>query len=237
MIDFDKVRMAVPEYKNDKIIGVLTGSISVAGASSPTLSVTATDTRDTGFGDWCLFSGIFSIDGGATWNDMGAQTPDLSVPGVPVFDTFDCTAACSSTGVFTITCINYVNLNTGTTSAKTALYKVVLLAKKGQGSITPLPVTALPLYHYSGFNYQKIHIDDAGSFTATAGNTGQLVVPHNLGYVPNVRAWINIGGTIHPIVFQPEVRVDATNLTFFYDAFFDFIDRSFSVIYRIYHDA
>jgi hypothetical protein len=237
MLNLNIVRLAVPQYKNDKIIGVLTGSISVAGAVSPAVSVVATASPDTGFGDWCLFAGVFSIDGGATWNDTGSQTPELSVPGAPVFDTFDCTVTCSPTGVFTVTCTNYVNPNTGSTSAKTALYKILLLAKKDQGTINPLPTNALPLYHSSKFNYQKIYLDDSGRFTTVAGNTGQLIVPHNLGYIPNVRAWENAAGTIRQVLFQPEIKLTNTDVTFFYDGFFEFTNRTFNIIYRIYLDG
>lgn len=235
--DYTRAIVSLPKNNTDKVIGVLTGSISVSGASSPATSATGSATRDTGFGDWCLFSGIFSTDGGSTWNDMGSQTPDLSIPGAPVFDTFDCVATCSSTGVFTITCTSFVNLNTGTVGAKTYQYKVILLAKDGQGTLTPLPTDSLPLYHSSRYNYQKISTEGTTSFTVTAGNNGQTSVTHNLGYIPNVRVWQNDAGTIKQIFSQPEVKITSTSVTFYYDGFFDSTNKTFNLIYRIYLDG
>lgn len=234
---FDRTKsiISVPRIDNDRIIGTLEGTVSVGAVISPTLSVAASATHNTGFGDSCLPMGIYSFDAGATWNDMGAQVPDLSGAS-PVFQTLDCVVSCSSVGIVTITCTNFLNPLTGSTPARTVLYKVVLLAKSDQGFITPLPVN-LKLVHSSRFNYQKIHLDTTGSFTATAGNQGSLAVTHGLGYIPNVRVWRNSSGTIRPVVFQPEIKLTTTTLTFFYDAFFDFVDTTFNLIYRVYLDG
>lgn len=179
------VYMSVPAYKVDQIIGVKTGSFSVAAATAVSNFKTATDTFDTGFGDSCFFQGIFSTDGGLSWNDFGVYRPNLTTPAQPVFQTVSCFGYVTSTGVFTAVGINWWDLVHATSSAYTIQYKVAFIAKDTQGAITPIK-TNETFYYSSKYNYQKIFTN--GSFANSGANT---VVAHNLGYIPKIRVFIN----------------------------------------------
>lgn len=175
--------MAAPAYGLDNIIGIKTGSFTVTAPTAFSFK-TATDPFDTGFGTTCLFQGIFSTDGGTTWNDFGSYTPDLTTPGSPVFQTVTCRGYVTSGGVFTAVGINWYDNVHLTGTSKTIQYKVVFLAKKNQGIITPI-ATNETLYYKSSLNYQKIYLQD----TFAVSTVSSTPVAHNLGYVPKVRAW------------------------------------------------
>lgn len=178
------ISMAVPNYEPDKIIGIKTGSFSVGAATLVTNPATATDSFTTGFNDTCLFQGIYSLDSGTTWNDFGSYIPDLSTPGFPVLQTTTCRGYITSSGVFTAVGLNWFNLATGISSAKTIQYKVVFFTKIGQGKITPLPTNEL-LYFTTKYNYHKIFLQNS----YLVSTTRYEVVTHGLGYTPKVRAF------------------------------------------------
>lgn len=189
-----KINMAVPEYKIDQIIGIHSGSFSIAAPtflSSPTI---ASDPFTTGFGDTCLFQGIFSTDGGTSWNDFGSYKPNLTTPAQPVLQTVTCKGWVTPSGVFEAYAQNFYDLVHSAGTAYTIDYKVVFLSKDDQSAITPIP-TAEILNYLSSFNYQKIFKQNRFS------NGGSpKVVSHNLGYVPKVRAWgtSTLGGAPFP---------------------------------------
>lgn len=236
---FDRTKsvVSVPRYDTDKVIGSYSGTIEVA-AAPPGGSSSATAVHTTGFNESCLFAGIFSTDAGATWNDFGANTPDLT-GGFLVLQTVDCTATCSVEGIITITVRNWYNNYAGYSNPKTVLYKLVLLAKPGQGSINPLPVNNIPLIHSSRFNYQKIHMEGTTTVTVPAGgNVAQANINHNLGYIPNTRAWIlQSTNTIGQLIFEPQIKIDETNMAIYADDTFGGSGISYTVIYRIYLDG
>lgn len=180
------IRMAVPAYKIDQIIGIYTGSFIVG---SPPIggSSTASDTFTTGFGDSCLFQGIFSIDAGSSWNDFGTYRPNLTTAGQPVLQTTTCYGMVSPTGVFTATAKNWYDNVHASGASYTVRYKVLFIAKETQGIITPIATSEI-LYYTSKYNYQKYLPANGSSFASTSGTT---TIAHNLGYVPKVRAWFS----------------------------------------------
>lgn len=211
------IRMAVPAYKIDQIIGIHSGSFVV---SAPALfgSTTAPDTFDTGFGDSCFFQGIFSTDGGSSWNDFGTYRPNLSTPAQPVFQTVTNYGMVSPTGIFTATAKNWYDFVHSSTSAYTIQYKVLFIAKDTQGLITPIPTNEI-LYYSSAYNYQKYLPPNSSSFSSTSGTTP---ITHGLGYVPKVRAWFaptstsnNVDGISIPAgsITTMDNYQDATNIT------------------------
>lgn len=190
------LNMIIPNYRIDNIIGIKTGSFGISAPSSISGYTTATQSFTTGFGDNCLFQGIFSTDG-VNWNDFGAMQPNLSTPGQPVLDTVTCFGAVSNSGVFTAYGLNYYDNVHSSGSSYTIQYKIAFFAKDNQGTITPLS-TNEKLQYDSSTNYQKIY--KSGSFSNGSSTT---IIAHNLGYIPKVREWIipssntlGAGGTI-----------------------------------------
>jgi hypothetical protein len=178
------LNMAIPYQGIDNIIGIHTGSFT---STAPTLLgqfTNDTDTFDTGFGDTCLFQGIFSVDGGSTWNDLGVYIPDLSTPAQPVLQTVTCQAYIKDDGTLYAVSSNWYDNVHSTSSAYTVDYKIVLLAKDSQGSIMPLSTSQILAYQ-SAYNFQKV--DVKGSFAVSTSAT--TTITHDLGYIPNVRCW------------------------------------------------
>ncbi len=181
LANYDKVKYT-SYYKSDMIIG--THSSSFAVSSPPAYSYsTSTDTFDTGFGTSCYFQGVFSTDGGATWNDFGVYQPNLAPP-FPQFQTQTCRGYVTPSGVFTAVGINWYDISHSSGSACTILYKVVFFAKKNQGSINPLPVAEKTAFD-SRYNVQKIYLND----TFSVNPTGNTTIAHTLGYYPKVRSF------------------------------------------------
>lgn len=239
-IDPTKIFMAVPNYRVDQIIGIHSGSFVVSAPTPGTSPTSASDTFNTGFGDTCLLQGIFSVDSGATWNDFGAFKPDLTTPAQPVLQTVTCQGGVTPAGVLTVFATNYYDNVHSVGAAYTVQYKVVLLAKDTQGTITPLPTNEV-LYYSSSFNYQKIFM--SGTF---ANDTGApTTITHNLGYVPKVRAWgtstLNtapfVTGSVYSYDFfgtsNFNVEVNTTTATF--DAITGF--GTVNISYRVYLDS
>lgn len=223
-------------YDVDKIIGVFTNTFAIAPSGSTPLI----DVKAHGFGDSTYFQGIFTTDNGITWNDFGAQTPNLSNPSAPVFQTVDVEAMVDTTNV-------NVYMTNSTAATITLTYKIYLLAKNIMAKpIVPLNINQL-LFFDSNFNYQKIALEGNVTFSVTSGSTGTTIVPHNLGYIPSIRAFffpginqcfsfsqITIPPTSSPIL---QAQIDSTNLTFFSDqSGFSGTNFSGTIEYRIYYD-
>lgn len=183
--DRTAINMAVPLNKVDQIIGIHSGSFSITAATAVSGPKFASDPFTTGFGDSCFFQGIFSVDGGASWNDFGVYRPVLTTPGQPVLQTVTCYGMVGPTGIFTASGVNWWDIVHATSSAYTIQYKVAFIAKDTQGSITPIS-TNENLYYWSKYNFQKIFL--SSSFSSTTGTTP---ITHNLNYVPKVRAFFS----------------------------------------------
>jgi|SRR5882757_594111 len=236
--DATKINMAIPGYKIDQIIGIHSGSFLIAAPTFLSSPTTATDNFTTGFNDTCLFQGIFSVDGGTSWNDFGSYKPNLSTPAQPVLQTVTCQGWVTPAGVFQAYAQNFYDNVHATGTAYTVDYKVAFLAKDDQNAITPIPTNEI-LNYLSSFNYQKIFASD------TFANGGSpTVVAHNLGYVPKVRAWGTstlgspfISGSMLSYDWfggsNFNVKIDTTNVTF--DAITGY--GTVNIDYRIYLDS
>jgi len=238
--DATKINMAVPEYKIDQIIGIHSASFSISAPTpGPGSPATASDPFDTGFGDTCLFQGIFSVDGGTSWNDFGSYKPDLSTPTQPVLQTVTCQGWVTPAGVFEAYAQNFYDIVHATGTAYTVDYKVAFLSKDDQEAITPIPTNEV-LNYLSSFNYQKIF--DGDRF---ANGGVPTVVSHNLGYVPKVRAWgtSTLGGAPFPTGSMLSydwfgdsnfnIKVSTTDVTF--EAITGY--GTVNIDYRIYLDS
>jgi len=247
-MDATKTAISVPELDTDKIVGVITGTISTSAPVSIPGYVIGTATHSTGFGESCYAKGIFSVDGGTTWNDLGSMIPDNTGGPPPTFQTQECIWECSPTGVITVRATNWYNFILGSGAAKTFQYKLALIAKNDQGDIEPLPTNSVTAYS-SADNYQKISSQGSVAWNVTPGVDKSATVSHNLGYVPKVKAFYRkTDGTTLPMVWNDiaipayleiDVRVTTTQLTFnsdglrtsFHNAYTGFID------WRVYLDA
>lgn len=178
-------------YRSDMIIGVHSGSFTVSTPSAFSYT-TNTDTFNTGFGTSCYFQGVFSTNGGTTWNDFGIYQPNLASPG-PQTQTQTCRGFVTTGGVFTAVGINWYDIVHSSATSYTIQYKVAFFAKQNQGDITPLPVTDIVAFD-SRYVVPKIYTQ--GTFAAST--TGNTTISHNLGYYPKVRSFFepasNTGG-------------------------------------------
>lgn len=239
VFDRTKIRMAVPTYEIDKIIGVVSGTFNIAAPTLVDQVKSSTSSHVTGFGATCYFQGIFSVDGGTTWNDFGAMIPDLSTPGFPVQETVDCNCSMIG-GTLTVTGTSWWDNVHGTGTARTVQYKIALIAKNSQTSITPIPTEEI-LYYSSAYNYQKIFMKGQVAFNLAGTGVGSSSsVTHGLGYVPKVRAFYQeTNGTLRMLPignYKIEPRVTTTNVTFYQDAYWDLTAINGNVEYRIYLD-
>jgi hypothetical protein len=243
------LRIIAPEYGLDQIIGVFTGTINIGAPTSGQGKLSITDVRPHGFGDSCYFQGIFTTDGGVTYNDFGAQTPNLAAPN-PQFQSVDVEAMVDQTNV-NVYITNYYDNAHSTSQAYTVTYKIYLLAKNTMAlPITPIK-TNQKLAYDSRFNFQKIKSQGTVSLAVISGSTGGITVIHNLGYLPKVRSFFSPAAnpkqvfSINQIKIPPitspilETRVTNIDVTFFSDQSNPLSGIGFTgtLDYRIYLDS
>lgn len=244
MIDPTKLRILLPTYPIDQIIGIKTGTVSLGAPSASPGYTTATDVQAHNFGDSCYFAGIFTYDGGTTWNDFGCQIPNYAAPN-PQLQTVDVAAYTDNTNL-NVTVTNWYDLSHGTGTARTVTYKVYLLAKNKMAQpITPL-ASNQKLAYSSAFNFQKIFMKDTVSINVAAGATGSsATITHNLGYIPAIRAFFVDGSNnvyslnqLQSGTNSIQAHLTATTLVFTSDqSAFGAPGVSGNIDYRIYLDS
>ncbi len=203
------LRMAVPQYDVDKIIGIFTGSFSTP---APGLFVGYNEqTFNTDFNDTCLTRCLYQVDGGDKNDDnfpypigsnrFGVQATSFSrnnTAGVGAFNS-DFSGAIPHTVNFQLYCY----------------------AKSDQGKVNPIK-TDQPLAYASRYNYEKIYIDEVQPMTVTTGSPQTFSVLHDLGYVPDTKTSIEYvsttggggvvedTGTIYPAGLLANTEVNTT---------------------------
>jgi len=246
--DPTKINLNVPNYNADKIIGIFTGSLSVPATSSGDTVAYAESMHTTGFGESVFTQGIYSIDGGTTWNDDNTTIPYLG-GAAPSFQTLD-VSSFSRTNEVGIATNNWYNFVAGAGTAYTILYKIFCIAKSNQGDITP-QLTDYPLNYSSSDNYLKIRLDDIYETTIT-GVTSTYIIPHTIGYEPTVRAYVeHSNGEIWPASLHQFLgtafagdphnpiltRIQSTDATTSLVAISDGLSRDITFHTRIYLDS
>lgn len=251
MIDPTKIRLALPANPIDQIIGVFSGSVSLSAPASVPGYTTGSATHAHNFGDSCYFQGIFSTDGGTTWNDFGAQTPNYAAP-APQLQRVDVEAYSDSANLY-VQLVNWYDLNHSAGTAYTVQYKVYALAKNTMAApIAPLQ-TNQKLAYSSAVNFQKIVLKGTTSISVAAGVSGSsATITHNLGSIPKIRAFfidgssrvfaLNqwqplISGGIPQSVVAVEAHITSTTLTFTSDQSGFGNGVSGNIDYRIYLDS
>lgn len=219
------INMSVPDYTIDQIIGVLTNTIFIGAPSPSPGEITVTDQKPHNFGDSCYFEGIFTTDGGVTYNDFGAQTPNLAPP-EPQFQTLDVEAVIDTANV-NINITNFYDVAHSTSTAYTVTYKIYLIAKNTMAfPIMPLPTNNILLYNSSD-NYQKAFLRGTVAINVSGGATGfSNDIIHNLGAIPKIRAYFlpasnptTVYGINNPPLSAPaiEAHITTTDLVFYSD--------------------
>lgn len=241
--------MAAPDYGQDQIIGIFTNTLSVAAPTiTPGYTIT-TDTKSHGFGDSCYFDGIFSVDGGITWNEFGTQTPNLTTPGAPVFDTVDCEAYVDTANV-NISVTNFYDFTHSKGTTYTLQYKIYLIAKNKMAQpLTSLKTNNILTYN-TAQNIQKIFIATTVAINVASGATGfSGAIAHNLGYVPKIRAFFlptatpatvfPLNQTAIPPTTPPQIEahITATSLVFFCDSSAGVFGLVGNIEARVYLDS
>lgn len=241
--------MAAPDYGQDQIIGIITNTLSVAAPTSISQFTTTTDPKPHSFGDSCYFDGIFSVDGGITWNAFGTQTPNLTTPTQPVFQTVDCEAYVDTVNV-NVNITNFYDNVHGKGTAYTLQYKIYLIAKNTMAQpLTPIPTNQILTYD-SSKNIQKILTSRTVAINVAGGAVGSSSsIAYTLGYIPKIRAFFLPTATpttvfpLNQIVVPPttapqiEAHITPTALVFFCDNTLGLSTISGNIECRIYLDS
>jgi len=174
----------------DNIIGTYDGTFSVnAATGSPNPDITTVNIK-TGITSTCFFQGIFSIDGGNTWQDFNANL-STTRGGNIVVQTVTVVGESVADGSISISCLNYYDYTNSVGTAYTVLWKLVLFARPNQPALDLQPVGA-DLSFNTDLNYQKIASDTYQTLSAPGpGITSVATFPHNLGYKPKFRIFLD----------------------------------------------
>lgn len=170
----------------DKILATYEGSFALnAPAAGSTTTVTIN--IGTGVADTTFFIGVYSVDGGDTWNGFNTEINHVEAlsPATNPQGSYRVYGE-SRASQFRVIGENNALLSATQFFNYTVLYKVALIAKPGQGEITLSSVGANTVFD-SRLNYLKIAVDDSQSSTGV-GQT--KVFNHALGYVPRTRVFV-----------------------------------------------
>lgn len=174
-------------YKMDQIIFSKSGTITVAASTTENVTIPNT------IGATTLFTGYFNVDGGNANNTIPSfyaigEVADVNAPYVSIEPTV------------TNTDITLSVENTDS-SSHSVQYDIYLLAKSNQGEITP-DLEGSGFSFNTNRNYLKIAFDDIANITIPAATSAQIfqsistTIPHNLGYAPNFRSFIEYNGAM-----------------------------------------
>lgn len=206
-----------------------------------------TFTESTNTSQLALPVGIYSTDGGTTWNDLGAGIPTGSLnKGITKPPLFVQPNSLPDGSIqFNVT----VNSTIGSGSTFALLISIAMLATDTPSTMPGIPELGGHKVAYSSLDtdtgaptrYRQITI--RGSQPVTSGST-LVSVPYSLGYVPDLFVWFNTGpgtaisilppltflssstGTLVP--FSEDYVLDSSNI------YFAPIGLSASYIYRGY---
>lgn len=184
----------------DKILGTWSGSFTLNGPSS---AGTATVTRNhtTSASGTVLFVGMFSLNGGSTWNGLQTHVDHADRTQGEVFIWGE-----STNNTLTIKAQNSRSSTATRSYNYTVQYKIAAIAKPDQILATPQPI-GTDTFFISSRNYQKIAVDNVRSIS---GTNAVYTVNHNLGYRPRVRTFIETGGVLRSRGYYQSARTNST---------------------------
>lgn len=93
-------------YPTDKIVFTIPDGFTASAGSGSGLGKRTEHTIANPFGALCFLELVYSIDSGASWQDMDMSKPDLSTPSAPIFQTFIVAPYCTTSN-FVVAASNY----------------------------------------------------------------------------------------------------------------------------------
>jgi hypothetical protein len=170
-------------------------------------AVSAVYTFDTGLGDYCLPLATYSLDGNK-WYEQGLfDETNTYLFGIPQVD---------DTGVITI-----LQGAPASGISQNLYIRVMCLAHPAQKAFGTI-YDGRPQSYASNYRYLKIA--QSGTIQAVSNGATETAVnqtiPHNLGYVPQIRTWVRYNNGTKNLTRQlsngakPQIKVDSTNLYF-----------------------
>lgn len=225
-VDIDKVNLALPAYEIDQIIFNKTYQLSVSNAIGIYLFDSILNDIEAP-GVWGLPVGIYSYDGGVSWEDIGIKEITTNQTYLP---SVELVARSDSDGGLTVTIEVFATVGGGGTIPITLSLSLIA---RDEHTIFDQTLTGDEISYISTGNYQKI----LSRGTVTDDNTF-YTIPHGLNYVPSFRFWdyshlsspqaVSLGDN-----FLTFAKIDATNL------YFDFTrvpGTGNKYIYRLYYE-
>lgn len=240
MVDYSKL-LFLSNSQIDKVLRVETGSFFVPAPTGGLGDITrdASATFNTDINDHTFFYGLFSLDGGATWNEFNSSVVEFA-SGFPVFQTCDVWGE-SRPGTFTIMARNWYNFVSSSSTARTVLWKVAIIAQGNQG-LAPKGNSAEILQFTSSYNYKKIAVDAITPVTLSSLQRTTFVVSHLLGYVPKIRLWALENGVMYdaghwltPDAYS-SIEIDSSNVYITMDNSNNPSARNLNIYTRVYHN-
>ena len=185
-------------------------------ATTQTLSLTENDFPtqiNSGINQQGLPLGIFSIDDGVTWNDMGAPfTYGTGVTGIFL------SVSCTGTGI-----INLSLVTQSGSSTYTVLIKLVLLASDTPSELpNSVVTTSNPTAYQFGTDANYRYIVDTNTQSLT--NATEYTYAHNQDAIPIIQNWTIESGDYYLYGLYVDARW--TNPTFLMDDYVIAYDTS-----------
>lgn len=186
-------------YEVDKVVYSKTKTLTIQNttSSNPQIFV-AQDPSDLVPGQYCFPVGIFSYDGGTTWNDMGTDYGGSSITANLPLPTVTVSPWVSSSGLLYF----YVDVNStvGGGSTFSLICSACLLLTDSPSSISALPQisststkSTKASISPTGEQIQYRRIVGKNTFTTAGVGEALTSVAHGLGYVPDMCYWMNKG--------------------------------------------
>lgn len=179
--NIDKVQFT-SVYPIDNVLSIYSGSITIPVRTDPVNTVTL----QTNLGDSCFYAGVFSVNGSSTEfiNIGGRKYYD---DGAGAYTEYGVEAYSTSSGIV-------ISTRTNDTSAHSCTFKVASIAKPDQGVVDLTTQTAPTIENFlsSDNTYLQIAQDYHEPYSITTSYSNTLTIPHNLGYVPVVRAFAEV---------------------------------------------
>lgn len=219
LTNLSKIAAALPANTIDKIVW--------ANQVSGSRGASGTDSFGIGIAPSLGFPfGIYSTDGGATYTDFGYYSFSSKFTIKP-----------ATQGTISYNNAGTVSVSWTITGAINWTGFIGLIIPSASSLTMSQPATTTGKIAYkSGGNFQKLFSE--GSFTQPVAGAATTTIAHNLGYVPQVRAYTDDGNNIIRFlnsVGTEAIKIDENNLTFALGAWGGPNPRN--IYYRIYYET
>lgn len=215
------------DFPQDKVVLLKSGSMSVGASSTVTVDIPhGLPFRPLVGGNWST-SSTFSLS-----LDYGTGTFPSPSPGSLFAHTSSLTADATN-----------VSVTSQNTTGSTTTFYYRIFGLEPSTSSAELGGTASSgdeLTLSSDYNLVKLYLNAYVDQAATGGSPVTQVIPHNLGYRPQVLAWKELSGIIYPLTeatpsasgYQTSVKVTTASISIIIQAF----APAQRIHYRVYLD-